>query len=94
MLVGFSSDTGVVKAIPCPSKAASPCAIAGIKSSVQRRETGKCRLRTDTEQATKAILDGVVSELAGNITPELTPKHSSQSNPAEAAVKIVEGQTR
>ncbi|CAK0893566.1 unnamed protein product, partial [Prorocentrum cordatum] len=69
MLVGFSSDTGVVK-------------------------TGKCRLRTDTEQATKAILDGVVSELTGRITPELTPKHSSQPNPAEAAVKIVEGQTR
>ncbi|CAK0836065.1 unnamed protein product [Prorocentrum cordatum] len=94
MLVGFSSDTGVVKVIPCPSKAASPYAIAGIKSFVQRLETGKCRLRTDTEQATKAILDGVASELTGKITPELTPKHSSQSNPAEAAVKIVEGQTR
>ncbi|CAK0870594.1 unnamed protein product [Prorocentrum cordatum] len=94
MLVAFSSDTGVVKVIPCASKAASPYAIAGIKSFVQRLETGKCRLRTDTEQATKAIMDGVVSELAGKVTAELTPKHSSQSNPAEAAVKIVEGQTR
>ncbi|CAK0881954.1 unnamed protein product, partial [Prorocentrum cordatum] len=41
-----------------------------------------------------AILDGVVAELTGKVIPELTPKHSSQSNPAEAAVKIAEGQTR
>ncbi|CAK0847992.1 unnamed protein product, partial [Prorocentrum cordatum] len=94
MLVGFSSDAGVVKVLPCPSKSASPRAIAGIKSSAQRLETGKCRLRTDSEPATKAILDGAVAELTGEATPELTPKHSSQSNPAEAAVKIVEGQTR
>ncbi|CAK0797434.1 unnamed protein product, partial [Prorocentrum cordatum] len=94
MFAGLSSDAGVVKVIPCPSKSASPCAIAGIKSFVQRLETGRSRLRTDSEPATKAILDGAVAELTGKVTPELTPKHSSQSNPAEAAVKIVEGQTR
>ncbi|CAK0869723.1 unnamed protein product [Prorocentrum cordatum] len=94
MLVAFSSDAGVVKVTPCPSKSASPYAIAGIQHFAQRLETGKCRLRTDSEPATKAILDGVVAELTGKVIPELTPKHSSQSNPAEAAVKIAEGQTR
>ncbi|CAK0856495.1 unnamed protein product [Prorocentrum cordatum] len=74
--------------------AASPRAIASIKSFVQRLETGGCRVRADAEQATEAILGGVVNELAGKVAPELTPKRSSQSNSAEAAVKIVEGQTR
>ncbi|CAK0863635.1 unnamed protein product, partial [Prorocentrum cordatum] len=59
MPAAFSSDAGVVKVIPCPSKSAPPCAIAGIKQFAQRLETGKCRLRTDSEPATKAILDGL-----------------------------------
>ncbi|CAK0808372.1 unnamed protein product [Prorocentrum cordatum] len=94
MPVAFSSDAGVVKVIPCPSKSALPCAIEGIKQFAQRLETGKCRLRTDSEPASKAILDGVVAELTGKVIPELTPTHSSQSNPAEAAAKIAAGQTR
>ncbi|CAK0835553.1 unnamed protein product [Prorocentrum cordatum] len=59
MFAGFSSDAEVAKVLPCPSKSASPYEIAGIKSFAQRLETGKCRPRTDSEPATKAILDGV-----------------------------------
>ena len=58
--MAINSDTGVVKVIPCPSKAASPYAIAGVKQFVQRLETGKVRVRTDAEAATKASLEGVV----------------------------------
>ncbi|CAK0865232.1 unnamed protein product [Prorocentrum cordatum] len=94
MLAAFSWDAGVVEVIPCPSTSAPLCAIAGAKQFAQRLETGKCRLRTHSEPATKAILDGVVAELTGKVISELAPKHSSQSNPAEAAAKIAEGQTR
>eukprot|EP00959_Pyramimonas_sp_CCMP1952_P327922 6865433-Pyramimonas_sp.AAC.1 len=65
MLAAFSWDAGVVEVIPCPSTSAPLCAIAGAKQFAQRLETGKCRLRTHSEPATKAILDGVVAELTG-----------------------------
>ena len=39
-----------------------------------------------------AVLDRVVAGKGDRIIPEQTPKHSSASNPAEAAVKQIEGQ--
>ena len=93
-LVAFSSDAGVAKVIPRPSKAASPCAIAGMRQFTQGLERGQFRVRADSEPAAKAILEGAVNALQAKVAPELAPKHGGPSNPAGAAVKILEGQAR
>ena len=48
-------------------------------------------VRCDSEGSTKAILDRVVADMGDKIIPENTPKHSSASNLAEAAVKASRG---
>ena len=42
----------------------------------------------------EAIIDRLVADMGDRIIPDHHPRHSSPSNPAEAAVQQVEGQTR
>ena len=65
-----------------------------MKQFIQRLETGKVRVRTGSEPAAKAVLGDAVNALWAKVIPELAPKHSGPSNPAGAAVKIPESQTR
>ena len=51
-------------------------------------------MRTDTEHAVTAIAGKVKEALPDRVVVEVTPKHSSASNPEERYVRSVESQTR
>ena len=94
-LLAVDPDTWRIKSFPCPSMVTSDYVVVLLRTFLLlHMKEGNVRVLCDSEGGRKAILDRVVADVGDRIIPELTPKDSSASNPAEAAVKHVEEQAR
>ena len=91
-LVLLDVDTGYMKAVPPAGKTVTECLVEGGKRFVEHFFRRRVRLRCDGEPTTLAYgarLKGLFPE---SVMLERTPRHDSQANPAERAVRTLEEQ--
>ena len=78
----WDAQTGVQKAIPCPSKAPTPYLVDGVSQFIRglHYDVAKIRLMSDNEPSTTALGQSVEKGSEGKIALRPTYAYSSQSN--------------
>ena len=93
-LVLLVVDTGYMKAVQAAGKSVTENLVEGGKRFVEQFFRRRVRLRCDGEPTTLAYGARLKELFPESVMLERTPRHDSQGNPAERAVRTLEEQAR
>ena len=93
-LVLLDVDTGYMKAVPAAGKTITDYMIEGGERFVEQFFRRRVRLRCDGEPTTLVCGARLKEHLLGSVVLERTPRHDSQANPAERAIRTPEEQVK
>ena len=91
-LVLLDVDTGYMKAVPAAGKTVTEYLVEGGKRFVEQFFRRRVRLRCDGERTTLAYGARLKEHLSESVVLERTPRHDSQTNPAERGIRTLEEQ--
>ena len=89
-LVLLDVDIGYMKAVPAAGKTVTDYLIEGGRRFVEQFFRRRVRLRCDGEPTTLAYGARLKELLPESVVLERTPRHDSQANPAERAIRTLE----
>ena len=93
-LVLLDVDTGYMKAVPAAGKTVTDYLVEGGKRFIEQFFRRRVRLRCDGEPTTLAYGARLKEILPESVVLERTPRHDSQANPAERAIRTLEEQVK
>ena len=94
VLVIACADTGAARTIPKPDRTADAYTVAATELFIKQLFHSKVLLRSDNEGVLGDLCEKLEKAMPGRVVITPIPKFSSQSNPAESAISIIEPQFR